>query len=236
MPGPKYIHPRKNDWALCSDHNLPEYRGAHSTEGQAGACRGEGFAAQMEPEENWEAAPVSCVLSNAITAAVMLSQMYLQALWIRKVNGKIIMWGIVKMHIHQTPCLNSVQSAREGTTHAGTGEWMTLGARSHTHQSKTEVTETHIKSGYWTGLVNVPAPCASLHDLTLHAAAQTGAQPELSGAPAAKVLLSLSSSGGRAGPHRAQNSTWLTEGVESTVTFHSSLQATAKLIYQYGNG
>lgn len=97
-----------------------EYRGAQSTEGQAGACRGEGSAAQMEPEENWEAAPVSCVLSNAITAAVMLSQMYLQVHWIRKVNGKIIMWDSGKMHIHQTPCLNSVQSAREGTTHAET--------------------------------------------------------------------------------------------------------------------
>lgn len=91
---------------------------------------------------------------------------------------------------------------------------MTRGAWSHVHQCKTEVTEEHIKSGYWTRLVNVPAPCASLHDLTLHAAAQTGAQPELSAAFAAKVLCSLSSSGGRAGPHRAQNSSWLTERVE----------------------
>lgn len=41
-----------------------EYRGAHFTEGKARACRGEGFAAQMESEENWEVAPVPCVLSH----------------------------------------------------------------------------------------------------------------------------------------------------------------------------
>lgn len=95
----------------------PEYRGAHFIKGKAQAGRGEGFAAQMEPEENWEVAPVSCVLSHSCSNA---TQTYFQVLWIRKVNGKTMMWDTGEMHIHQTPCLNSAQSAREGTTHAET--------------------------------------------------------------------------------------------------------------------
>lgn len=80
-------------------------------------------------------------------------------------------------------------------------------------------------------LVNVPAPCTNLHDLTLHAAAQ----PELS--QAAKVLRSLNSSRGRAGPHQAQNYNWLTQRVGEHCDLPlNALQATTKPIYQYGNG
>lgn len=48
----------------------PEYRGARFIKSKAGAHRGEGSAAQMEPEENGEVAPVSCVPSHSCSNAV----------------------------------------------------------------------------------------------------------------------------------------------------------------------
>lgn len=199
-----------------------EYRGAHFTEGKARACRGEGFAAQMEPEENREVAPVPCVLShncsNAITN-VLPSSLDQKGEW---QDNEVRHWKNAYSPKHLVWTLYGVQELVQPTLTPG--EWMTLGAWSHVHQCKTEITEKHIKSGYWTRLVNVPAPCISLHDLTVPVAAQTGAQPEPS--KALKSFAAWTALEAEQDHTEPRTTTDWQKGWGTTVIFHSVLSKT----------
>lgn len=179
-----------------------EYRAAHFTEWQARACRGEGFAAQMEPEENWEAAPVPCVLShscsNAITNALPSSPDQKDEWQDNYVRHWENAYSPNTLSELCTEC-----KRRHNPRWNPENEWhwqldlmctsVRLKLLRNTLNQCIELTSERAHSLY------------RLHDLTLHAAAQTGAQPELSKAFAAKVLHKRNSSWGRAGPHQGQD-------------------------------
>lgn len=142
-----------------------EDRGARFTEGKAGACRGEGFNSSNGTGRNREGlSPVSHVLShgcNNTVTNVLPSFLYQEGEW---QDNDVRHWQNVNP---QKPLCALCTERTRCTTHAtalGVNDAGRLISRAPGWDWNNSLEVKHIKSWYWTRLVNVPPTCTSLHD------------------------------------------------------------------------